>query len=86
MSQVKIAALKSELSRYLRRVQEGAEVVVTDRKIPIARIVPYRSEGRLVTHPAAASPRLLSRLEVPPARLGTDSLKALREEREDRWA
>ncbi|MHB8512334.1 MAG: type II toxin-antitoxin system Phd/YefM family antitoxin [Actinomycetota bacterium] len=40
MSKVKIAELKNHLSEYLRRVERGAEIVVTDRDRPIARIVP----------------------------------------------
>lgn len=37
-----IATLKNSLSRYLRTVQSGEEVVVLDRERPIARIVPFR--------------------------------------------
>ena len=44
-----IATLKNSLSRYLKSVQAGQEVVVLDRQQPIARIVPFRqaaeSEG-----------------------------------------
>lgn len=81
MKQVKIATLKSELSRYLRRVQAGAEVVVTDRKVPIVRIIPYDRSKKLVTRPAQDSPRALARLKIPSPPTGTNSLKALREER-----
>jgi len=37
-----IATLKNSLSRYLKSVQAGDEVVVLDRDRPIARIVPFR--------------------------------------------
>ncbi len=37
-----IATLKNNLSRYLKSVQTGDEVVVLDRDRPIARIVPFR--------------------------------------------
>lgn len=37
-----IATLKNSLSRYLKSVQAGEEVVVLDRERPIARIVPFR--------------------------------------------
>ncbi len=40
MKRVKIAALKDHLSAHLRAVERGAEIVVTDRDRPIARIVP----------------------------------------------
>lgn len=35
-----VAQIKSQLSRYLRRVKAGEEVVVTERGVPIARLVP----------------------------------------------
>jgi prevent-host-death family protein len=40
MTTVKIADLKDHLSAHLRAVEAGAEIVVTDRNRPIARIVP----------------------------------------------
>lgn len=40
MKRVKIAELKDHLSQYLREVERGGEVEVTDRERPIARIVP----------------------------------------------
>jgi len=40
MKTVKIAELKDKLSEHLRAVENGAEVLVTDRNRPIARLVP----------------------------------------------
>ena len=40
MRAVNIGNLKNNLSRYLNEVRQGAEVVITDRNKPIARIVP----------------------------------------------
>lgn len=40
MKRVKIAELKDQLSKNLREVERGAEVEVTDRDRPIARIIP----------------------------------------------
>jgi prevent-host-death family protein len=40
MQRVKVSELKDQLSKHLRSVQAGAEVEVTDRDRPIARIVP----------------------------------------------
>lgn len=45
MKTVKIAELKDRLSEHLRAVEKGAEVIVTDRNRPIARIVPL-TDGR----------------------------------------
>ena len=45
MRAVNIADLKNNLSRYLKEVRAGSEVVVKDRNKPIARIVPLTVEG-----------------------------------------
>lgn len=41
MNSVNIADLKNNLSRYLARVREGAELTVLDRETPVARILPF---------------------------------------------
>ncbi len=40
MKTVNIADLKNGLSRYLREVREGEEILIRDRDVPIAKIVP----------------------------------------------
>lgn len=35
-----VSDLKARLSEYLRRVKAGAEILITDRGIPVARLVP----------------------------------------------
>lgn len=40
MRSVNIADLKNRLSRYLQEVREGEELLVRDRNLPIAKIVP----------------------------------------------
>jgi prevent-host-death family protein len=35
-----VARLKAQLSRYLARVKAGEEILVTERNVPVARIVP----------------------------------------------
>ena len=39
MKRVKIAELKDQLSKHLRAVERGAEIEITDRNRPIARLV-----------------------------------------------
>lgn len=46
MKTVKIAELKDRLSEHLRAVENGAEVLVTDRNRPIARIVPLAKDRK----------------------------------------
>jgi prevent-host-death family protein len=38
-----IAELKTHLSRYLSRVKAGEEILVTERGVPVARLVPVRA-------------------------------------------
>ena len=40
---VKIAELKAHLSRYLREVRAGQEIVINDRDQPIAKVVPFEA-------------------------------------------
>jgi prevent-host-death family protein len=40
MKTAAIAELKAQLSRYLRHVRAGEEVLVTERGTPVARLVP----------------------------------------------
>ena len=38
-----VAELKAHLSRFLRRVKAGEEILITERDVPVARIVPVRA-------------------------------------------
>jgi prevent-host-death family protein len=40
MASVQIADLKNNLSAYLRKVRAGEELIICDRRSPIAKIVP----------------------------------------------
>lgn len=41
--EVSIREMKNCLSAYLKRVRAGADVVITDRGRPVARLVPVRT-------------------------------------------
>jgi prevent-host-death family protein len=45
MRQVGVRELKNRLSRYLKRVQDGEEVLVTQRGRSVARIVPVKTSN-----------------------------------------
>jgi prevent-host-death family protein len=47
MPEIGIRELKNGLSRYLKRVQKGEAVVVTDHGRPVARIVPIGPPSHL---------------------------------------
>lgn len=40
MNSVNIADLKNQLSTYLNQVRSGEEIIIKDRNLPIAKIVP----------------------------------------------
>jgi prevent-host-death family protein len=54
MKTVNIGELRNQLSAYLQLVRNGEEVVIKDRNVPVARILPIRpasiseEEARLV--------------------------------------
>lgn len=85
MIRVKIAQLKDRLSEHLRAVENGAEVIVTDRDRPIARIVPIDRPGR---HIRVVSPRsafsVVRKKRYPSARWKLSSTELLLEERQQR--
>jgi len=45
MRAVNVARLKDHLSKYLSYAKEGEEIVIRDRNTPIAKLVPFLSEG-----------------------------------------
>ena len=91
MKSVGVAELKAHLSRYLGHVKNGQEVIVTERGLPVAKIVPLRAEGLdsrrerlakaglLQLGSGRISPMLLKPPKGP--RRGFGVLKALLEER-----
>jgi prevent-host-death family protein len=86
MKAIKIAELKDRLSEHLRAVERGAEVVVTDRDRPIARIVPFPGGQPTATIEPAKVPFSVvrSRKRPKPARWTVGSLALLSVERGDR--
>ncbi len=48
MNTVGVAELRRNLSRYLRRVERGERLVITDRNRPVAEVGPPPSTGSAV--------------------------------------
>ena len=44
-----IAQMKARLSEYVRQVKNGDEVIITERGVPVARLVPLEPEERRAT-------------------------------------
>jgi len=67
MTTVKIADLKDHLSAHLRAVEAGAEIVVTDRNRPIARIVPVAqpTPGVTIRPPTREFAEVRDRVRTP---------------------
>lgn len=91
---VSIADLKNNLSAHLARVREGEEILVRDRKTPIAKIVPLTDENLSAEEAAlAAEGKIrLPRRPLPadfwsapaPKVAGNRALEILREDRDAR--
>ena len=94
MKTIGVAQLKAQLSRYLHLVKHGQEVVVTDRGVPVAKIVPLAPaehdesrRERLVKagllRPGSGRARF-TRFRVPRGpRAGYGVLRALLDERDE---
>lgn len=82
-SSVRIAQLKARLSEYLRAVRKGRELTVYDRDQPIARVVPYAVQtGRFMVREPVQAYASLGKIPMPPpAKLGTDAVELLLEDR-----
>ncbi|MBI3491031.1 MAG: type II toxin-antitoxin system prevent-host-death family antitoxin [Acidobacteria bacterium] len=88
-----VVQLKARLSEYLRRVKAGNEIVITERGLPIARILPLDADQRRasreerliragVIRPGRPGGIRKSLLETPPVKISgvLDALLANREE------
>ena len=89
-----VVQLKSRLSEYLRRVKAGAELVITERGVPVAKLVPHDATERRTTRRLRLSKtgivrpgrgKLPKLLQTPPsgADVGREVLGALLAERGD---
>ena len=87
-----VVQLKSRLSEYLRRVKAGAELVITERGVPVAKLVPLDAVERRTTRRLRLSKngvvrpgkgKLPAILQSPPEGPGAGVLDALLAERGD---
>ena len=44
MHSVNVAELKNRLSKYLRFAKGGEEIIIRDRNLPVAKLVPFVAE------------------------------------------
>lgn len=82
--QAKIAEFKAHMGEYLQGVREGHPLVLYDRNTPVATLTPYiRETDNLHIRKATKSPKDL--VLPPPSKHRIDFMKALDEERRDRF-
>ena len=85
MKEAKISELKAKLSGYLATVRRGESVLVTDRRTPIALLVPYEeTEDRLTIEEPTAPLAGLKKIRGIRPRRPIDVVKLLRESRDQR--
>jgi prevent-host-death family protein len=83
MSSVSIADLKARLSHYVRLARRGRTVTVTNRDIPVARLVPSEERRVLVIHrPEPGTPPPGKVKLPPPLKTKRDIVEILMEERQ----
>jgi prevent-host-death family protein len=95
MTRAGVAKVKARLSHYLKRVKAGQEVIITDRGLPVAKLVPLagaqhdESERQQLIREGLLIPgtgRVRDELLVPPKgdpQWGKAVLDALLEERRE---
>lgn len=85
MKYAKVSELKARLSAYLAEVRQGETVIVSDRRTPIARLVPLDERTEGVTIQRARRPAAeVRRVRGVRLRRRVDVGKLLRESRDQR--
>jgi len=95
MRTVNVAELKNQLSKYLRFAKSGEEVVIRDRSLPIAKLVPFTADDasdeelKLVAAGKMRLPKtkvsLSQILKIPTGTVsGNKAVEALLAERDER--
>ncbi len=95
MRSANIADLRNHLTQYLREVRAGNEIIVRDRKRPIAKIVPFKlddvdaEEAELVslglmTMPERKLPASFWKARRPAVSLRA-AVKAVTDDRDEGW-
>ncbi len=80
---VPVAELKAHLSKYLNIVKNGGELIVTDHRNPVARVVQLSNSDFSVLEVTAAPKKIHAQAALP-AVGETDSLSVLLEDRNKR--
>ena len=85
MKKVKIGELKTHLSSHLKQVRHGEEIIILDRKQPIAKVIPLMEKKKhlvIVRKPKTRGG--LKKLKFKGIKAKVDVVKTLREDRDRR--
>jgi len=96
MRTVNVAKLKDQLSKYLTYAKSGEEIVIRDRNLPVAKLVPFSAEGadaqelQLVAEGKLRLPKVRldvkELLKVPTGAVrGNKAIQTILAEREEGW-
>ncbi len=86
MKKVNISKIKAELSKYLRFVKSGQEVLIVDRDQPVAKLVGVELEQALsIRAPSTDLKAVLLKSEKRSFTEKSDILDVLAQDREDRF-
>jgi len=84
MRSAKVSELKAKLSAYLAEVRGGGTVVVYDRNIPIAQLIPFEEDDDFAIIEATAPVSALKKIRGVRPRKAVDVDRLLRDLRADR--
>jgi prevent-host-death family protein len=94
MRSVNVARLKDRLSEYLSVAKSGEEIIIRDRNLPVAKLVPFETQGapeedlllvaagKMRLPKAKFDPKMLGRIPGRRAK-GNKAIEALLAEREE---
>jgi prevent-host-death family protein len=71
MRSVDVAELKNRLSKYIAFARGGGEIIILDRNLPVAKLVPFSAEG---TDDQELALVAAGKLRLPKARLDVKAL------------
>lgn len=94
MRSVNVAELKNSLSKYLTFAKAGEEIIIRDRNLPVAKLVPFESEDvsdeelRLVAAGIMRLPKVQLNVDelfkIPTGRVpNNEAIQAVLDEREE---
>jgi prevent-host-death family protein len=75
MRSVNVAELKNRLSKYLTFVKAGQEVVIRERNLPVAKLIPFSAEDATDEELLLAA---AGKLRLPSAQLDVKELFRIR--------